>query len=99
MDHNLREDCIQRNSYRVNTNELLPKEIEKLLALLFSYEIEMLNELEKIRQQLTNIPDFNPYAAFKIISKKTNFIDVQKLLLFISEKSYSITEQDIITLF
>ncbi len=50
----MREECISRNSYRVEANERLPDDIEKLLALLFSYEIKILNKLEVLRFKITS---------------------------------------------
>ena len=75
----LRQMCTQRQSYAVNSDEILPWEIEFKLAKLIELEISMFNETDSLKNGIVNLPEFNLKDIFACLSGANNsWIDMSR---------------------
>ena len=68
----LRTKVLDRPAYHLERNEILPRDVEKLLLFVLTSELELVRSLNLIRVQLENRYDFSTHGAFKAIDKIEN---------------------------
>jgi Ca2+-binding EF-hand superfamily protein len=86
----------QRDPYGVNPDEYLSPILERELSILFEKEIAYHREIEIIKRDLFNSPDFTIEAAFKEIDEEgLNVIDHVSVEGFLKRNGFAATEEEL----
>jgi Ca2+-binding EF-hand superfamily protein len=95
-DTYLRAAVTQRDPYGVNPNEYLSPILERELAILFEKELAYHKEIEIIKRDLQNAPDFSIEAAFEEIDQDdANIIDHISVESFLRRNGFAPTEEEL----
>lgn len=85
---------------RKNIGINLDYSIEWALARLFEKELSCIRLLENQKLALNNNADFEPFAAFDLISKSNpDCIDCDSLLAFFQSHKYFLSDEDALHVF
>ena len=63
----LRAVATQRQTYEINSDELLPHDVERLLTRLLSKELKLARDVETLKQQVACRYDYNLESLFKAV--------------------------------
>lgn len=86
----------QREPYGVNPDEYLSPILERELSILFEKELAYHREIEIIKRDLLNSPDFSIDAAFKEIDDEgLNVIDHVSVEGFLKRNGFAATEEEL----